>query len=118
MAFSKAAMMMEDAKKKPEDETNFEQALRFNQLFWTILQADIMDPANKLPNPIKANIMSLSIFVDRQTSKALRSGDPADLDIMISINRNLALGLRQTPDSAADSAPAEAAAPTGGHTIA
>ena len=121
MAFSKAAMMMEDAKKKPEDQTTFEQALRFNHLFWTILQADIMDAANKLPNPIKANIMSLSIFVDKQTSKALRSGDPADLDIMISINRNLALGLRQTPDAATDTAPEEAPAPpapAGGHTMA
>ncbi|WP_299442757.1 flagellar biosynthesis regulator FlaF [uncultured Rhodospira sp.] len=104
MAFTKAAVMMEDAKKSPEDKTSFEQALRFNHLFWTILQADITDANNKLPNPIKANIMSLSIFVDKQTSKALRSGDPADLDIMISINRNLALGLRQTPDSATDSA--------------
>jgi S-DNA-T family DNA segregation ATPase FtsK/SpoIIIE len=43
---------------------------------------------------IKANVMSLSIFVDKQTTKALRSSEPRELDILITINRNLAAGLR------------------------
>ncbi|MBB4287348.1 flagellar biosynthesis regulator FlaF [Roseospira goensis] len=110
MAFTKAAVMMEDAKKNTDDRAILSQALRFNHLFWTILQADITDPANKLPNPIKANIMSLSIFVDKQTTKALRSSDPEDLDVLISINRNLAMGLRDNPGA---DAPAPDAATTG-----
>ncbi|WP_246152395.1 flagellar biosynthesis regulator FlaF [Roseospira navarrensis] len=96
MAFIKASVMMEEAKNKPEDTALFQQALRFNQLFWTILQADITDPENKLPAPIKANIMSLSIFVDKQTTKASRSCVGSDLDILISINRNLAMGLQES----------------------
>lgn len=96
MAFTKAAAMMEEAKRNPGEENLLAQALRFNQLFWTILQADISDPNNALPNELKANIMSLSIFVDRQSSKASLSRDPADLDSLISINRNLAMGLRDT----------------------
>ncbi|MBB5086907.1 flagellar biosynthesis regulator FlaF [Roseospira marina] len=94
MAFIKASAMMEESQRNSEDVALRSQALRFNQLFWTILQADIMDPNNALPSDIKGNIMSLSIFVDKQTSKALRSVDPADLDILISINRNLAAGLK------------------------
>jgi flagellar protein FlaF len=102
MAFIKAAAMMEDAKRTPKDKALFLQALRFNQLFWTILQADITDPKNELPDPIKANIMSLSIFVDKQTGQAIRSEDPKDLDVLISINRNLAAGLNdQTGDAPA-----------------
>ena len=38
--------------------------------------------------------MSLSIFVDKQTTKALRMSTGADLDVLININRNIAAGLR------------------------
>lgn len=99
MAFSKAATMMEEARKEPSDTERFSQALRFNQLFWTILQADIAGPGNMLPNEVKANIMSLGVFVDKQTTKAHRSRDGKDLDILISINRNLAAGLREETSS-------------------
>lgn len=94
MAFTKAAVMMEEAKNAETGKEAFSQALRYNHLLWTIIQADITEPANSLPPDLKANIMSLSIFVDKQTNKALRSRDPSELNILISINRNLAAGLR------------------------
>ncbi len=118
MAFTKAAAMMEEAKRNPSDGSIMAQALRFNQLFWTILQADITDPANQLPNELKANIMSLSIFVDKQTAKALRSAKTDDLESLIAINRNLAMGLREgqadqtLPSSAPVSPP-----PSGGSAV-
>jgi len=112
MAFTKAAVMLEDAKAKTKDLEAYTQALRFNHLLWTIMQADITEPENQLPPEIKANVMSLSIFVDKQTNKALRSSDPKDLDVLININRNLAAGLRTNTESA--DPPAEApAAPSG-----
>ncbi|MGB0697377.1 MAG: flagellar biosynthesis regulator FlaF [Rhodospirillaceae bacterium] len=97
MAFTKAAVMMDDAKSKSDDKAAFTQALRFNHLLWTIIQADITEPQNTLPPELKANIMSLSIFVDKQTTSALRSGDVSKLDALININRNLAAGLRSDP---------------------
>lgn len=108
MAFTKAALMLEDAKTKTGDIDEYAKALRFNHLLWTIIQADLTEPDNQLPPEIKANVMSLSIFVDKQTTKALRSSAPADLDVLININRNLAAGLRTKPETA------EAAAPAGG----
>jgi flagellar protein FlaF len=110
MAFTKAAIMLEDAKKKSGDLDEFAKALRFNHLLWTIIQADLTEPDNQLPPEIKANVMSLSIFVDKQTTKALRSSLPADLDVLININRNLAAGLRISPDAAQAGG---ASAPTG-----
>jgi len=98
MAFTRAALKLEDAKKLTDNPAEFGKALRFNHLLWTIIQADIVEPDNKLPPEIKANIMSLSIFVDKQTAKALRVRNPADLDVLININRNLAAGLRMTPE--------------------
>ncbi|TAK99226.1 MAG: flagellar biosynthesis regulatory protein FlaF [Rhodospirillaceae bacterium] len=106
MAFTKAALMLEDAKKHIDNITEYSKALRFNHLLWTIIQADLTDPENQLPPEIKANVMSLSIFVDKQTTKALRSTTVNDLDVLININRNLAAGLRSTPETAAAGAPA------------
>ena len=108
MAFTKAALMLEDAKKVSNNINEYSKALRFNHLLWTIIQADLTDPENQLPPEIKANVMSLSIFVDKQTTKALRSSVPTDLDVLININRNRAAGLRSTPGAA----PAEPATTT------
>jgi len=97
MAFTRAALKLEDAKKLTDQPAEFGKALRFNHLLWTIIQADIVEPENQLPAEIKANIMSLSIFVDKQTAKALRTRDAADLETLININKNLAAGLRMKP---------------------
>ena len=101
MAFTKAALMLEDAKQYADNIREYSKALRFNRLLWTINQADLTDPENQLPPEIKANVMSLSIFVDKQTTKALRTSTPTDLDVLININRNLAAGLRSNPETGA-----------------
>ena len=106
MAFTKAALLLEGAKKHTGNIEEFSKALRFNHLLWTIIQADLTEPDNNLPAEIKANVMSLSIFVDKQTTKALRMSTPADLDVLININRNLAAGLRTNPPSVAHAAAA------------
>ncbi|OFX11174.1 MAG: flagellar protein FlaF [Alphaproteobacteria bacterium RIFOXYD12_FULL_60_8] len=111
MAFTKAAVLLEDARKNPGDYEAFAQALRFNHLLWTIIQADITDRANKLPPMIKANVLSLSIFVDKQTALALAEADPQILEALININRNMAEGLRMTPPADGVEKPAEVSAP-------
>lgn len=111
MAFTKAALMMEDAKKNLEDYDGYASALKFNQLLWTIIQADIVDKANQLPDALKANILSLSIFVDKQTIKALADTKIDYLDSLININKNLAEGLMTKPPAA--QTPAEPPRPAG-----
>ena len=93
MAFTKAALMLEEAKSTLDDYDSYASALKFNQLLWTIIQADVVDKENKLPPQIKANILSLSIFVDRQTIKALADTKEYHLNVLININKNLAEGL-------------------------
>ena len=97
MAFTKAALMLDEAKGQTEDYDTYAAALKFNQLLWTIIQADIVDAANKLPPQLKANILSLSIFVDKQTVKALSDTNGDHLDSLIDINKNLAEGLLTKP---------------------
>ncbi|MSO73329.1 MAG: flagellar biosynthesis regulatory protein FlaF [Rhodospirillaceae bacterium] len=107
MAFTKAAVLLDEAKQKTGSIEEYSKALRFNHLLWTIIQADLTEPENNLPDEIKANIMSLTIFVDKQTTKAMRSSNAADLEVLININRNLAADLRTNPQAA----PAETARP-------
>ncbi|MBF0355647.1 MAG: flagellar biosynthesis regulator FlaF [Alphaproteobacteria bacterium] len=112
MALTKAAFLLEEAKKDVDNYQAFSQALRFNHLLWTIIQTDITDKNNNLPPELKANIMSLSIFVDKQTAKALAEGTGHLLDVLINVNRNLAEGLRVTPPGATTDAPPAPSQPT------
>ena len=52
-----------------------------------------MTEEHPLPVEIKANMISLSLFIDKQTNKAIGSRDPLMLDSLININRNIATGL-------------------------
>jgi len=110
MAFTKAALMLDEAKGQTDDYDAYAAALKFNQLLWTIIQADIVDTANKLPPQLKANILSLSIFVDKQTVKALADTNGDYLDSLIDINKNLAEGLLTKPETS-DQPAAEKAGP-------
>jgi flagellar protein FlaF len=49
---------------------------------------------NPLPEEIRQNILSLSVFVDRRIFEVMAYPAPEKLDILISINRNIAAGLR------------------------
>ena len=90
-----AALLLDDAKKIPGTEEFF-LALNFNQRIWTVIQAYVTD-SSPWPDLINANLLSLSIFVDKQTFKAMAESDPEDLDVLININRQIAAGFRSVP---------------------
>ena len=56
---------------------------------------------NPIPAEIKRNLLSLSAFIDKRTFEAISYPDPAKLDILIAINRNIAAGLQPQPGGAA-----------------
>ncbi len=90
-----AALLLEDAKKIPGTE-EFYKALNYNQRIWTVIQVYASEE-NPWPDLIKANLISLSIFIDKQTFKAMAEGDPEHLDVLININRQIAAGFRSVP---------------------
>ena len=94
-AFSQAAYVLDQARQNLADEETCEKALTYNQLLWSIIQADVSEGKNVLPDELKANLMSLSIFVDKQTTKALASPSADIFDSLISINLNIAEGLME-----------------------
>ncbi len=94
-AFSQAAYVLDQARQDLSDEDLRERALKYNQLLWSIIQADVSERDNALPDELKANLMSLSIFVDRQTSKALAEPTEEIMDSLININLNISEGLME-----------------------
>ncbi len=70
------------------------EVVDWNRKMWRLLAADCLDDHNKLPDGIRANIVSLSLFVTRYSRDVLRKG--ASLDPLIEINRSIMQGLQGT----------------------
>ncbi|WP_372838817.1 flagellar biosynthesis regulator FlaF [Phaeovulum sp.] len=69
------------------------QALHENRRLWTTLAADVADPGNQLPAPLRARIFYLAEFTDKHTRKVL-AGDSGP-DVLVEINTAIMRGLRQ-----------------------
>ncbi len=67
------------------------EAVDWNRRLWLTLQMDLAATTNALPDDIKAQLISLSIWVDKHSSKALRG--EADVAPLISVNRSIMEGL-------------------------
>lgn len=68
--------------------------LTYNRRLWTFLLAAVNEESNPLPDAIKVNVTNLGVFIMNQTLDAMTSPNPQRLASLISINRNLAEGLR------------------------
>jgi len=94
---TKAAMQLQtirDQWSREDNDAQLEAALNYNQRVWSFFQAELSVEENPLPAEIKSNLLSLSVFVDRRTFDVLAYPAPEKLDILISINLNVAAGLR------------------------
>jgi flagellar protein FlaF len=93
LAFVRAANALEAACRPPVSRRALDGALKHNQKLWTLVQIEAAAADNPLPAEIRANLLDLSLFVDRQTIRALASGK-ADLALpLIEIDREIAAGL-------------------------
>jgi flagellar protein FlaF len=76
---------------------SLDKALRYDQQVWTVFQIAITDKSSPLPDDLKQSILKLSVFVDRRIFEVMCYPEPKKIDILININRNLAMGLRSNP---------------------
>lgn len=92
---------LQKARANPTLRQLYFDALYYNQKMWAALRTSALDPEHELPEEIKRNMVSLSIFVDKHTASLLKTFSPEELDILIDINRSLSLGLQGVaPDTA------------------
>ena len=67
------------------------KALHRNLQLWIALSADLLDDANKLPEQVRASLLSLSIWVEKHTKSVLAGS--ATVDALIDVNRSIIAGL-------------------------
>ena len=96
LAFANAVFRLEEASKAVDDYDAYSSALKFHQMLWTYIQADVAADGNGLPDDLKANILSLSIFVDSQTIMALAEPNAEHLYSLIAVDKSIASGLLAT----------------------
>jgi flagellar protein FlaF len=71
-----------------------DEALRYNQLIWTIFQGELGRADHPMPKALREKILTLSLFIDKRIFEVMAYPDPGKLDAIININLNLAAGLR------------------------
>jgi flagellar protein FlaF len=73
------------------------EACFLNSQLWTTLMVDLALPDNALSEPLKARLISISIWVQRYTPQVMRG--TASPDPLISVNRSILEGLSAEPAS-------------------
>ena len=83
----------------PSDIATRIDALDWNRRLWTALASDCSSEGNVLPAPVKAQIISLSLWVSRHTSAVMRGDE--EFGPLIEINRFMMQGLAPVGEAAA-----------------
>jgi flagellar protein FlaF len=91
--------LMEAAKLDPLDVGGRMDPLDWNRRIWNALAADCSHPDNALPAPLRASIISLSIWVSKHTSAVIRRQE--EIQPLIDVNRLIMQGLSGGPAAAA-----------------
>ncbi|MFN8830270.1 MAG: flagellar biosynthesis regulator FlaF [Labrys sp. (in: a-proteobacteria)] len=71
-----------------------DDALAYNRKLWVILMTAVTRPENPLPKPVKENVANLGLFIMNHTMGILSDPNPDKLGVLVTINRELAAGLR------------------------
>jgi flagellar protein FlaF len=72
-------------------------AIDWNRRLWSALAGQCIDPGNKLPDTLRAQSISLSIWVSRYSSEVVQDG--ASLEPLIDVNKSIMAGLAQRPSA-------------------
>ncbi|MEE4355296.1 MAG: flagellar biosynthesis regulator FlaF [Desulfococcaceae bacterium] len=94
---TKAANRLKECREKlgsTEHYPELADALKYNRMIWSIFQAELSKPDNPLPQPLKEQILNLSLFADKKTLEMMAFPSPETLESIIRINLNIAAGLR------------------------
>jgi flagellar protein FlaF len=75
------------------------EALLYNRRIWCIFHSELEKTENHLPEDLRRNLLSLSIFVDKQIFRGMAYPSYEILNSIININTGIAEGLRMSSDN-------------------
>lgn len=91
--------LMDASATDPTDFAPRIKALDWNRRLWSALATDCANDTNALPPPVRASIVSLSIWVSKHSSAVMRREE--GFEPLIDVNRIIMQGLRPQGDVAA-----------------
>lgn len=95
--FGQVTRALMQAQALPDDDaTGRMDALDWNRRMWSALASDCSSPDNVLAAPLRAQIISISLWVNRHTSAVMRREE--DIQDLIDINRIVMQGLSGRPE--------------------
>ena len=94
LAFTRSIEMLKVAQVKGRASLESIEALLFANRLWCLLLEDLADPGNSLPDSLKASLISIGIWVLRQTEE-LRLGTTADFGALIDVSESIRRGLEK-----------------------
>ena len=83
------------------DRSDLDAAVVYNRKLWTILATAATETDSPLPDDLKRNISAIAIFIFSRSLDLIVDPKSSDLDALIDINRNIAIGLAVEPQAAA-----------------
>ena len=90
--------LIEAADVDPSDIKTRIEALDWNRRVWSALAADCAAPDNALPHALRAQIISISIWVNRHTSAVMRSEE--GFQPLVEVNKAIMQGLAGRAEAA------------------
>src|SRR4051812_43719140 len=93
-----AAML--SARDSSKDFPKLVDAVLWNRSVWAAFRDDLAHPQNGLPEDLKARLISLSLWVDRESFAVL--GKTPDIDTLVEVNRMIMEGLAASQRTSAE----------------
>ncbi len=101
-----AHLLSKTAKDLKNIQTNWEtgksdldRLLVYNRKLWSVFLDSVTRDDSPLPREIRQNVANLGIFVRAETLRIQTAPAPEKLEVLININRQIALGLMTDPKS-------------------
>jgi flagellar protein FlaF len=85
-----AALM--DADRDPKNGSKLVDAALWNRRVWAAFKVDLLNENNRLPRDLRSKLVSIALFIERETTQILAF--KADLSWVIGINKTIMDGLK------------------------
>jgi len=85
--------LLSTAKQGPANSFEVVEATHFVRRLWTAFLEDLSSADNALPNELKANLISIGIWVMKENEK-IRQGESKDFDGIIDVTRTIMEGVK------------------------
>lgn len=93
IAIDRSIELLRVAEEKGPKSREASEALVFVGRLWSTLIEDLAQPENELPTPLKADLISIGLFIMREAEK-IRTEKSTDFKALIDVSTSISEGLK------------------------